>query len=206
MAGPGAPAAALLDALDRATNADTVVLVEGISDQIAVETLARCHGRDLARERIVVVPIGGAQAIGRSLDRFGPRGAGLVVVGLCDAGEERHFCRALTQAGIGSPQSRAEMAELGFFVCDRDLESELIRAHAPATIESVLAAQDDLSAFRTLQKQPPWRGEPFADQMHRWLRAGSQRNCRYAALLVEAMAPRRAPAPLQAVLVATRPI
>ena len=47
------------------------------------------------------MPIGGAQAIGRYLNRYGPRGLGLTLAGLCDAGEEREFRRGLERAGLG---------------------------------------------------------------------------------------------------------
>jgi hypothetical protein len=40
-----------------------VVLLEGISDQIAVETLGARPGRNLSNEGISVVPMGGAQAM-----------------------------------------------------------------------------------------------------------------------------------------------
>jgi predicted ATP-dependent endonuclease of OLD family len=43
------------------------VLVEGISDKVALEALATRRGRDLVAEDVAVVPIGGAQAIGRFL-------------------------------------------------------------------------------------------------------------------------------------------
>jgi predicted ATP-dependent endonuclease of OLD family len=72
-----------------------VVLVEGISDQQAIEALARRHGRDLAAEGVAVVPIGGAQAIGGFLERLGPRGLDVRLAGLCDVAEERHFRRGL---------------------------------------------------------------------------------------------------------------
>ena len=41
-------------------------LVEGISDQRALEALAARRGRDLEAEGVSVVPIGGAHAIGRT--------------------------------------------------------------------------------------------------------------------------------------------
>jgi predicted ATP-dependent endonuclease of OLD family len=41
-----------------------VILVEGVSDQRAVEAVAERRRRDLAAEGVAVVPIGGAQAIG----------------------------------------------------------------------------------------------------------------------------------------------
>ena len=79
-----------------------VVLVEGISDQRAVEALAARRGRNLAAEGISVVPIGGAQAIGRFLDRFGPRGLDLTLAGLCDAAEEGDFRRHSNEPGSAS--------------------------------------------------------------------------------------------------------
>ena len=86
-----------------------VVLVEGISDQRALEALAERRGRNLDAEGISVVPIGGAQAIGRFLNRFGPQGLDLRLAGLCDAAEEGDFRRGLERAGLGSDLTRAEM-------------------------------------------------------------------------------------------------
>src|SRR5690348_9905875 len=97
-----------------------VVLVEGISDRAAVEALAERRGRDLAAEGVSVVPIGGAQAIGRFLVRFGPQGLGLRLAGLCDAGEELEFRRGLERAGLGASLTRARMERLGFYVCEAD--------------------------------------------------------------------------------------
>jgi len=102
-----------------------VVLVEGTSDRLAVEALARRRGRDLGAEGVSVVPIGGAQAIGNFLDRFGPRGLDVRLAGLCDAGEERHYRRALERAGLGTDLTHTDMEALGFYVCVQDLEDEL---------------------------------------------------------------------------------
>ena len=77
------------------------MLVEGISDQGALEALAERRGRDLAAEGVSVVPIGGAQSIGRFLSRFGPEGLDLKLAGLCDVGEEGDFRRGLERAGLG---------------------------------------------------------------------------------------------------------
>lgn len=201
--GPDAPLEATAAALAKAVWARSIVLVEGISDQIALETLAVRQGRDLEAEEVVIVPIGGAQAISHYLGRFGPQGADLPIAGLCDAGEEQHFRRALAARGLGSPGSRQEMEQLGFFVCAADLEQELIRAGDPAAIEKLLESQGDLGSFRVLQRQPAWREEPFDAQMHRWLRAGARRNLRYARLLVDALPLDGMPRPLTAVLSAS---
>ncbi len=200
--GPDAPIEATADALERAADAEAVVLVEGISDQMALEALAERRGRDLKAERVAIVPIGGAQAAPRFFESFGPSGAGLRIAGMCDVAEERFFARGLTAAGLGAPQSRSELEALGVFVCVDDLESELLRAVGRPSIESLLESQGDLGSFRTLQKQPAWRGEPFEAQIHRWLRAGARRNLRYARLLTLAVDPADAPRPLLATLAA----
>jgi len=181
-------------------DASAVVLVEGISDRVALETLAARRGRDLEREGIAVVPIGGAQAIGRFLDEFGPQGSDLRLAGLCDAGEERVFLRSLERAGFGKDLTRADMERLGFHVCDADLEDELIRALGAASVEAVLESQGDLAAFRTFQKQPPWRGRKVEAQLRRFMGSADRRKIRYARILVEALDLADMPRPLDGVL------
>jgi len=177
-----------------------VVLVEGLSDRIALETLAERRGRDLAAEGIAVIPIGGAQAIGRFLDLYGPRGRDLRLAGLCDAAEERDFRRGLERAGLGSELTRAGIEALGFYVCDADLEEELIRALGATAVEAVVEAEGDLGPFRTLQKQPAWRGRPLEEQLRRFMGSGGSRKIRYARLLVEALDLDRVPRALDLVL------
>jgi Overcoming lysogenization defect protein-like, TOPRIM domain len=203
--GANAPVEAAAAALERARNARFVVLVEGVSDHIAIDTLADQLGRDLAAEGVVVVPIGGAQAISRYLERFGPSGADIGVAGLCDASEEHYFMRAVAEVGLGTARTRHDLEALGFFTCDKDLEDELIRAVGREAIEAVLDSQGDLSSFRTLQKQPAWSDRPFDDQAHRWLKAGARRTLRYAHLLALAMPMDRMPLPLRGVLEASGP-
>lgn len=174
-----------------------VVLVEGTSDRIAVEALARRLGRDLAAEGVVVVAIGGAQAIRNALDLFGPRGVGAKVAGLCDAAEERHFARALERLGHGAGLTRGSMEALGFFVCDPDLEGELVQAVGPDAVEGILAEQGELGSFRTYQKQPAHRDRPREDQLWGFM---FNRKIRYAELLVEALDLGRVPRPLDGVL------
>lgn len=176
------------------------MLVEGFSDQCALEALAERRGRNLEAERVSVVPIGGAQAIGQFLDRFGPRGLDVRLAGLCDAGEEGDFRRGLERAGLGSRLTRAGMERLGFFVCTADLEDELIRALGAASVEQVVDAQGELGSFRTLQKQPAWRGRPTDQQLRRFMGSGGRRKIRYARLLVEALDLTQVPRPLDRVL------
>jgi hypothetical protein len=185
---------------DAGVDARGVILVEGVSDQRAVEALAERRGRDLEAERVAVIPIGGAQAIDRVLGRFRDAGPGVRLAGLCDAGEEAHYRRALERAGLGPGPGRAGMERLGFYVCDADLEDELIRALGPGAVEGVVAAQGELGSFRTLQKQAPWQGRPAAEQLRRFMGSGGSRKIRYARLLVEALDLTRVPRPLDRVL------
>jgi hypothetical protein len=165
-----------------------VVLVEGTSDQVALETLAERRGVSLVEEHIEIVPIGGAQAIGRFVAHYGSEGVPLA--GLYDAAERREFSRALGE----------DLDALGFFACDPDLEGELIRALGTDAVEGIADANGDLVSFRTLQKQPEWRGRSVDEQLRRFMGSGGSRKIRYARLLVEALEPDAVPQPLQLVL------
>jgi hypothetical protein len=177
-----------------------VILVEGISDKLALETLAARRGRDLDAEGVSIVPIGGAQSIRRALREYGPDGLGLRLAGLCDAGEEGEYRRGLERAGLGAGLTRGAMEELGFYVCEADLEDELIRALGAESVEEVVGAHGDLGPFRTLQKQPEWRGRPKHEQLRRFMGSGGRRKIRYARFLVEALDLTRVPRPLDGVL------
>jgi len=85
----------------------TVVLVEGVSDQLAVQALAERYDRNLAAEGILLQPMGGATNIGHFLERFGPHGSDLGLAGLCDQGEVRFFQRGFERAGLGSGLTEA---------------------------------------------------------------------------------------------------
>ncbi len=180
-----------------------VVLVEGVSDRIALETLASRRGRDLERERVVVVPIGGAQAIGRFLRRYGPSGLNVGVAGLCDAGEETAIRRGLERAGFGVDLGRAGLERLGFFVCEVDLEDELVRSLGAAAVEQVLAEHRKLGSFRTYQKQPAHRARSTEEQLRGFL---TNWKVQLAAPLVDALDLSRVPRPLDAVLAHVEPM
>ena len=178
----------------------SAILVEGESDRLAVVALARRHGRDLDAEDVVVVPMGGSKNINKFLDRYGPVGLDLRLAGLCDAGEAGDFRRALERAELGRDLSRASMERLGFYVCEDDLEDELIRALGPDRVEGVLRQLGALDPFRTFQKQPQWQGRPIDDQLRRFIGTASGRKALAAPLLVEALDLDRVPRPLDGVL------
>ena len=177
-----------------------VVLVEGISDQRALEALAARRDRNLDAESVSVVSMGGSKNVGKFLDRFGPGGFDVRLAGLCDAGEEEDFARALERAGFGSNLSRDDMERLGFYVCVEDLEDELIRCLGVAAVEQILEAQGELGAFRTFQLQPAWQGRTEQEQLRRFFGTYSGRKIRSASLLVDALELTNVPRPLDRVL------
>ena len=189
-----------IDVISEGTEPRAVVVVEGESDQVAIEALAERLGVGLATSGVSVERLGGAHRIGKFLERFGAGVDGPRLAGLCDAGEERVFRRALERAGFGSELTRADLERLGFFVCVADLEEELIRALGAPRVEEILRANDDLHRFRTLQQMPAWRDRATEEQLHRFLGSGGRRKIRYARFLVEALDLDHVPRPLDRVL------
>ncbi|MEU9735133.1 ATP-dependent endonuclease [Streptomyces sp. NPDC048002] len=178
----------------------TVVLVEGASDQVALEALAARRGRDLGAEGVAVVPLGGATNIGHFLDVCGPQGLGLPLAGLCDIGEERHFRRHLERVGIGSDLDRADLERLGFHVCVADLEDELIRALGADEVRQVIEAQGEARPFHTFRGQPAQRERPVEHQLRRFMGTHSGRKALYAQALVAHLDLQDVPAPLDRLL------
>ena len=186
----GAGSAALAAAAARARSdpdSCAVVLVEGMSDQAAMDTLAARCGRDLRGEGIFVVPMGGATNIGHFVDLFGPDGFGVRLAGLCDQGEERDFRRGLDRVGP-------------YFVCVADLEDELIRALGTGRVEELIQAEGESGPFRTFTRQPAHRETPRDQQLRRFMGTRSGRKIRYGHVLAAALELTRIPGPLVGLL------
>jgi hypothetical protein len=66
-------------------------------------------------------------------------------------------------------------------------------------VVDIVEERGELWPFRTLQKQPEWRGRPIDQQLRRFL-GNASRKIDYAPLLVEALDLSRAPRPLDVVL------
>lgn len=176
--------------------ARAVILVEGPSDQYALEALAERRGRNLDSEGISIVAIGGASTVGNYLSLFGPHGFGLPLAGLCDLAEERFFTAGLQRAGHAI-NSRTDIERLGFYVCDVDLEDELIRAIGAVDVVQLIQAVGDWHASETLQQQPNFRNEPLDDQVRAFIRG---QKIRYAPLLMDRVDLANVPTPLDGVL------
>jgi len=177
--------------------ARTVILVEGMSDQVAIEALAERRGRNLDAEGVSVVPMNGVTAIKPFLQLFGPNGFKLKLAGLCDEKEEQVFIRALEGQGLGAGLTRATMEALGFFVCVQDLEDELIRALGVSTVEGLIDQNGDLAAFQRMQQQPAYRQATLEEQVAAFI---SGRKIDYAPLLVDELDLANVPQPLSDLL------
>jgi hypothetical protein len=179
------------------------VLVEGVSDRVALEVLARRRGLDLAADKVVLVSMDGITNLGHFLARYlaadGPPG-GVPPAGLYDGAEERVVRRALARAGLDPAPGPAGLEALGFFGCTPDLEDELIRALGPAAVERLVEADGRLRSFRTLQKQPAHRDESLHDQLRQLMSGRSGYKEHYAAVMAEAVPLDRVPRPLDAIL------
>ena len=187
---------------EQAVDAATVVLVEGISDQRAVLALAARCDRDLRTEGVVVLPMHGATNIGHFLRRYGPPGLNVRVAGLCDWAEMRFFHKALESAVWGDSSTVGDLENQHFFVCDADLEDELIRALGVARVEEILAEQGDLASFRILQQQPAQQGKSDHARLRRFMGTRGGRKIHYAPLLVAALDLAALPRPLAGLVAA----
>ncbi len=191
---------AVEQALAAGAHPSTVVLVEGVSDGVALQTLAARRGRDLETEGVSVVPMGGASTLSHFLDLLGPNGHDLRLAGLCDAAQKGDFGRSLERAGLGVDLTRAGMESLGFFVCVEDLEDELIRALGADTVIGIIEAEGELGSLRTMQRQPAQRERTVEQHLWRFMGTRSGRKANYARLMVEALDLDRIPRPLDGVL------
>jgi hypothetical protein len=156
------------------TDPRVVVLVEGASDAAAVATLARTWAVP------AVVHVLGGVTNTRSHARRLRSGGAPVLLGVCDAGEQRFLER------VDPPLD-------GVYVCDRDLEDELIRAAGTDVVLEVLDELGDLARLRTFQGQPEWRGRPLHDQLRRFAGTRSGRKQLLAGSLAARLDPGSTP-------------
>ena len=184
--------------------APVVVLVEGASDAAVVRLLCAARGLTESAATYQVRDMGGVTNVGhhlRALHSESDRdaGDGVRVLGLYDAPEERFVVRALRREGYDVADAR-DLAGLGFVVCDRDLEDELIRALGPEHVETVLSGLGELERFRAFQRQPQWRGRDLVEQLRRFAGTASGRKLVLARRLAEELTPETTPAALTALV------
>jgi len=173
-----------------------IVLVEGITDELALTLAARRSGRDLTAEGVTIIGTNGAQGLARVLRQIAAEHPAPTVAGLYDAGEEPVVRAALERAGLGRDLDRSRLERLGFFACDSDLEEELTRAAGDALLSRLIELEGDSQAWRTFRKQRHWQGRPADEQFRRFMRSVSDRNSRYIRCILESIDPTQLPRPL----------
>jgi hypothetical protein len=187
---------------DRNEASVTVLLVEGHSDRLAVEALAARLGHDLVAAGVTIVSMDGVTNLHHHLGRLAALPEHRRVIGLFDAPELAHVQRAVEELGLGSAGTRADLAAIGFFACEPDLEGELIRALGVARMEALLAEHGELARFRRFQRQPEWRERPADAQLRRFLGTYAGRKARFAPIMIGALNEERIPVTLRALLTA----
>jgi putative ATP-dependent endonuclease of the OLD family len=133
--------------------ARTAILVEGLSDQLAIETLASRLNVDLDAKAASIVACEGAGSVGSFLSLLGPTGLGLRLLGLCDADWAERWREELSARGL-TVADRAEMERIGFGVSDPDLEAELVAALGTAPVEAVIATSGRSGELTRFENQP----------------------------------------------------
>jgi predicted ATP-dependent endonuclease of OLD family len=169
-----------------------VILVEGYSDRIVLQRLARRLGRDLDAEGVSVLSLDGGSGVGAHIALLGKTGLDLGILGLCDEDKEELWIKEVSKAGI-PVSDRASLGFEGFFVCVRDLEQEFIRALGIAAVQALIAAENETSSFAKFAAQPAHSGAPLDEQLRRFLHG---RNVRWAAPLADAIDLKTIPGPL----------
>jgi hypothetical protein len=174
----------------------TVVLVEGRSDVGVVRDLL---GRRTVQHVVEVVSLEGVTNFDRTLVALESEPHPPRVAGLCDAGEARFLVRSLARRGR-PVQDAADLPRHGFFVCDTDLEDELIRALGSDVVAEVVEQIGDGPRFAVFANQPEWRGRPVEHQLHRFAGTRSGRKQQLAQALASRLDETTTPPPLRGLL------
>lgn len=171
------------------------MLLEGPSDVAAVSALLAGPAGGGEHSAYELVDLGGVTNVGAHLRRAAERDPVPPVIGLCDAGEARVVLRALQRIGrtVTEPEN---LAEEGFFVCDRDLEDELIRALGPQRCLDLLDQEGLGSRFAAFSRQLDWVDAPLTARLHRFCGIASGRKIRLARAMAGALRPGEVPTPL----------
>jgi energy-coupling factor transporter ATP-binding protein EcfA2 len=175
------------------------IFVEGTSDRLVLLALARKQGRNLDAEAVSIVVLHGSGQLKTHLKILGPAGLDVNLGGLCDAHDEEAWRNALEDADIGSDLDRQGAEEIGFFVCDPDLEGQLIAAVGEDVVEELIDAEGETAAWEAFQAQPDSQGEGKADLLRAFIHK-RKRVMRYSPLIVNRLDETDVPAPIRGVL------
>ena len=176
--------------------AETVMLVEGFSDLLAVRALATKLEINLDALGVSVISLEGADLIPHYLKLIGPPGLDLELRGLCDADRERKWLRHLENAGLPVTDVLS-MERAGFHVCRPDLETELTSALTEAEIDAVIDGDGALADLHAFAADPAYRSMSPIDQR---LSFTKRNKIRWVPLIADAIAADAVPQPIRDLL------
>lgn len=170
-----------------------VVLLEGVSDIAAVTAAAAAQQLEL--DDVELVDLGGVTNVQRELIELTRAGSEFEILGLCDAPEVRFVEHALREIGC-AVRDPSDLAGYGFFVCQADLEEELIRALGATQTVHIIEHLGLGQKLATMRQQPAWQDRPLPEQLHRFCGVASGRKELLAGALSAALDPSHLPDPL----------
>ena len=176
--------------------ARTVIFAEGPSDYLALHAAADVLSVDLDARGAAVVSLQGASLLSIYLTLLGPNGLDLSLCGLCDLDAESEWRAKLQAVGLNAT-SRAALNSQGFYVCDIDLEDELIRAHGSTAVQSIIALEGEARKFSAFASQLPNRSLTLSEQLTEFVRKSKTR---WSPKLVSELSAASMPSPLRDVL------
>ncbi len=153
-------------------------------------------GKNLDGSGVSVLSLDGAGTIKHYLRLFGPQGLGVRLHGLCDEDAEGDWIDKLTNAGI-DVASRSDLEEHGFYVCEPDLESELVAALGSTGVNQVIAEQSAEGTYNSFANQPSNSDKSEVEIQVSFCKLDK---VRWAPLLSSALAPTSVPSPIAGVL------
>lgn len=175
--------------------APALVLLEGPSDVAALEAVLTARRPTVPGTAYRLVDMAGVTNTATHLRAAAASSPPRPVLGLCDAGEAWVVVRALQEQGL-PVRGAGDLPQHGFFVCERDLEDELIRALG---VEECLRLLDGMGLghrFRSFSRQRAWSDRPVEDRLHRFAGVASGRKIRLAGAMAAALPPGRVPPPI----------
>lgn len=177
--------------------AKRIMFVEGPSDRLAILSLAKKNNLSLDSLGVSVIALNGAGILAWFLKLFGPAGFQLPVCGICDLDHASQWSKVLENSGLGKNLSRSDMEKIGFFVCDRDMEDELVRALGDAVVLQAIDENGDIKDWNLFCQQSNNKVLAQPAQIRAFLAA--KRKVLYAPILVSKLST-TVPRPLKEVL------
>lgn len=176
--------------------AETVLVVEGFSDYLAVRTFAATLGIDLDGSGVSLLSLEGGDLLKHYLQLFGPAGFGLKLRGLCDLDKEAEWISRLDAAGL-AVTDRASLNGAGFQVADPDLEGEMLAPLSETEVSAVIAGAGAEQKFELFRQQPAHAESSLADQQLAFIKGDK---IRWAPLLAAAVPADDVPVPIKDLL------